>query len=150
MGKIIHGMAKTPTYNSWHKMMQRCYEPSSNRFYAYGAKGVSVHPSWHDFMSFVSDMGIRPEGTTLGRFEDKGNYEPGNVAWQTPEEQARKGERCPTAKLTQEQAECIRSLHQCGQNHPRKKWLVNGRNISRDLGISQAQVSSILHYKSYV
>lgn len=33
-------------------------------------------------------MGDRPEGTTLGRFGDTGNYEPGNVAWMTVEEQA--------------------------------------------------------------
>ena len=153
MGKR-HGHTKdgkrSPTHSSWTAMMRRCYERSHNRFYAYGAKGISVHPSWHNFENFVADMGERPEGTTLGRFEDKGNYEPGNCAWQTAEEQARKGERCPTAKLTQEQADCIRSLHQNGQYGPRKPARMTGNNIAADLGIAASQVSSIIKNKSYV
>ena len=140
---------RNPTQYSWHCMMRRCYEPGHNRFYSYGAKGVTVCERWHQYANFLADMGERPEGCTLGRLGDQGNYEPGNVAWQTSEEQARRGEKNPAAKLTQEQAECIRSLHQSGQNYPRKKWLVNGRNISRDLGISPGQVSSILNYRSY-
>jgi hypothetical protein len=32
-------------------------------------------------------MGERPEGKTLGRYGDVGNYEPGNVAWQNWTEQ---------------------------------------------------------------
>lgn len=39
------------------------------------------------FENFLADMGSRPEGTTLGRFGDIGNYEPGNCEWQTPKQQ---------------------------------------------------------------
>ena len=130
-------------------MMRRCSEPTNNRYYAYGAKGVTVCERWHDFANFLADMGERPEGCTLGRHGDKGNYEPGNVSWQTAKEQGRAGAKNPRAKLTQEQADCIRSLHQCGQHHPKKKWLVTGRNISRELGVSPAQISSVLKWRSY-
>lgn len=48
---------------------------------------VDVCVRWHKFENFLSDMGERPEGTTLGRFGDVGNYEPGNCKWMTWAEQ---------------------------------------------------------------
>ncbi len=42
---------------------------------------------WTEFKNFVDDLGIRPEGMTLGRILDSGNYELGNAFWQTHGEQ---------------------------------------------------------------
>lgn len=42
---------------------------------------------WLVFENFLADMGERPARTTLGRVLDIGNYEPGNVFWQTRSEQ---------------------------------------------------------------
>jgi hypothetical protein len=63
--------------------------PNSNRFAAYGGANppVRVCDRWLSFEAFYEDMGERPEGTTLGRFGDSGDYEPGNCAWQTNQEQ---------------------------------------------------------------
>jgi hypothetical protein len=68
-------------------MLSRCYNPSSDRHKNYGAKGIRVTRRWHKFESFLADMGPRPEGMTLGRILDRGNYEPGNVFWMTSAEQ---------------------------------------------------------------
>jgi hypothetical protein len=88
----IHGQAirdGTPTYRSWGAMKTRCYNPNSDRYPSYGARGIKVCDRWRDsFVNFFADMGERPEGKTLGRFGDKGDYEPGNVQWMTPAEQA--------------------------------------------------------------
>jgi hypothetical protein len=54
----------------------------------YGGSGVTVCERWLTFENFLADMGVRPEGTTLGRNLDMGNYEPGNCFWQTSKEQA--------------------------------------------------------------
>lgn len=71
-------------------MIQRCTNPNAPRFERYGGANppVGVCDRWMVFGNFLADMGQRPEGTTLGRFGDTGDYEPGNCAWQTPKEQA--------------------------------------------------------------
>lgn len=81
------GKWATPTWSSWHNARKRCYTPSHNRYNCYGAVGVVMADRWNDLANFIADMGLRPEGTELGRYGDVGNYEPGNCAWMTPAEQ---------------------------------------------------------------
>jgi hypothetical protein len=69
-------------------MIQRCTNPKKKCFATYGGQGILVCDRWLSFDTFLADLGERPTGTTLGRFGDVGNYEPGNVAWQTWTEQA--------------------------------------------------------------
>jgi hypothetical protein len=87
---ITHGHAGgkgSPTYVSWGRMMTRCYNPNSARYKSYGAKGVRVCEGWRAFENFLADMGERPLGKTLGRFLDRGNYQPGNCRWMDRAEQ---------------------------------------------------------------
>jgi hypothetical protein len=39
-------------------------------------------------VNFITDVGERPLGHTLDRIDNQGLYEPGNVKWSTPKEQA--------------------------------------------------------------
>jgi len=79
---------RTRTNESWHSMLQRTSNPNHHKFHIYGAAGVTVYARWDpqqggSFANFLADLGERPEGTTLGRKGDVGNYEPGNCEWQT-------------------------------------------------------------------
>lgn len=84
-----HGMARTPTYASWHQMKQRCRNPRAPNYGLYGERGITVTPRWDDFRAFFADMGVKPAGTSLDRIDNSGNYEPGNCRWATPKQQSR-------------------------------------------------------------
>ena len=77
----------SPTYNSWHKMKQRCLNPNCLEYKNYGGRDIKVCERWMDFENFLEDMGERPEGLTLDRINNDGDYEPGNCRWATWKEQ---------------------------------------------------------------
>lgn len=76
-----HGLSTTTSYNSWKKMMGRCYDVSNPDYRIYGARGVTVCDRWHSVVNFVEDMGIRLKGMSIERKNVNGNYEPGNCVW---------------------------------------------------------------------
>ena len=87
--KPLHGMSRTPEYTSWCQMKERCTNPNNPRWKDYGGRGITVCARWlRSFPSFLADVGPRPSVRhSLGRLKNDGNYEPGNVAWQTAIEQ---------------------------------------------------------------
>lgn len=62
----------SPTYGSWSAMKSRCKDHPR-----YAGRGIKVCPRWlgpAGFDNFVADMGECPEGMSLNRLSNAGNY----------------------------------------------------------------------------
>src|SRR3546814_4892899 len=80
-GNRPHGLSRTPTYESWAHMHQRCYNPRARQYHWYGGRGVTVCERWHTFENFLSDMGQRPQGACLDRKDPALGYSKENCRW---------------------------------------------------------------------
>lgn len=80
-------------YYTWNNIKTRCNNPLCKDYIFYGARGISMHSNWIDSYQEFEDyilatIGDRPKGYSLDRVNNDGNYEPGNLKWSTPKEQA--------------------------------------------------------------
>lgn len=78
---VKHGLSQTLAYNSWKKMMRRCYDENDPFYYCYGEIGVTVCDRWHDVRNFYEDMGDRKKGWSIERIDPERGYEPENCFW---------------------------------------------------------------------
>lgn len=68
-------------------MVRRCRETTHFAYSRYGGRGITVCDRWASFDNFFADMGAKPEGRSLDRINNNGNYEPTNCRWATKYEQ---------------------------------------------------------------
>lgn len=78
---------KHALWGRWSTMHQRCNDPNDKN---YGGRGISVCERWLSFELFLEDLEATFfKGASLDRYpNNNGNYEPTNVRWATPKQQA--------------------------------------------------------------
>ncbi len=86
----IHGNYNHPLYRTYSLMKRRCYVEKAHNYKYYGERGIKVCDRWlgdNGFKNFIDDMGKRPDGKTLDRINNDGNYSSDNCRWATSSEQ---------------------------------------------------------------
>lgn len=83
-----HGMSNTSTYRIWLGMRRRCYSEKANTYERYGGRGITICKRWNKFENFHADMGERPKGMTLDRWDNNKSYCKSNCRWASYQIQA--------------------------------------------------------------
>lgn len=109
-GNKVHGYGNSynPTYKVWQHMKDRCLNHKNIQYKDYGGRGIQVCDRWkNSFENFLEDMGEKPDGLSIDRIDNDGNYELSNCKWSTFVEQNRNKRN---NKLNAEQIKEIREL----------------------------------------
>lgn len=125
MPKRFDDPQEKKTYQSWADMRNRCNNENHARYHQYGGRGIKVCERWNSFDTFKEDMGLKPDGLTLDRIDNNGNYEPNNCEWATYRRQNKH-------KTTTTYYECD------GESHTIEEW-------ADIVGIPRSTLSERIH-----
>lgn len=87
--KSVKRHKQSGEYSSWRSMRARCLDQTHKLFHRYGGRGISICDSWNSFPVFLSDMGTKPDGSTIGRIDNDLGYSKGNCRWESKKSQER-------------------------------------------------------------
>lgn len=87
---LKHGKTNTRLHRIWCSMRQRCYDKNCQKYYRYGARGITICEEWKkDFATFYEwaiNNGYK-DNLSINRINNDKGYYLENCHWATNEEQ---------------------------------------------------------------
>ncbi len=134
-----HGRSKTPLYNVWTSIIDRCTCPTAQGYKHYGGRGISICARWRNsFEAFSKDMGPRPLGASIDRINNNRGYSPKNCRWATSSEQNRNSRR---TKLNPQAVQTIIAARANGETP---------RALATRFGVTRTTIYHVINGKSWV
>lgn len=86
-----HGYSNHPYYHICSGIFHRCNNPKAKSYKNYGGRGIKCFWTLEqipEMITYLETLGEKPDGYSLDRINNDGNYEPGNLRWASRKEQA--------------------------------------------------------------
>ena len=71
--------------SAFESAKSRCNNPNNKNYPNYGGRGIKF--LFTSYLEFETELGLRPDGYTLDRINNDGNYKLGNIKWSSKVEQ---------------------------------------------------------------
>lgn len=80
----------TKFYSTYHNLRRACYDPESDSYNAFGAKGITFCEEWLEDVEYFKEWslnnGYSPKAK-LYRYDQNEGYSPDNCYWHIPEKE---------------------------------------------------------------
>jgi hypothetical protein len=82
-------VSKQEHYQRWKGIKGRCFNMNGKDWVDYGGRGITMYEPWiKNYLVFEdyinNNLGKKPDGYSLDRIDNDGNYEPSNLRWASP------------------------------------------------------------------
>lgn len=144
INRSTHNLTNHRLYNTWHKMMKRCYDKNNKSYIDYGTRGITVCDRWHDVKNFIDDMyPTFIDGLSIDRIDNNKGYSKDNCRWVDRIIQARN-----KRIIQKNNTSGYKGVYKSSKNTYKVKIGVNNKSIN--IGSFKTSLEAAKAYNQYI